>query len=467
MDKIGNYLSCIGGKLISTAKEETTTRITFFQKGNYAFMNYYVSTPDGIPAIQGSQSNSYMYFVSRSQCDVIVDWGDGNVETFEMQYNGTNYIAGWRSLNIDYHKYPDSVGGGWGFGINQETKEYIRPYPNHHYVDEDKEKERHIKMTFSSPDVISFNTNTIAMWGFPIIELPNLEALSISYTLHIPEIPFSRLSKLKKLKQLGFSSLGVRLEVIPETIFTMTNLTFLNMSNIFNLSDPQASNLRKISNLKNLTTLNLTLCHVQTYIKEFNDLPKLANLYITDASSNQDNTPLFDEIDEINPSIKYFSVLDAGYSGSGRRTSWMNEIISGKGLEHVNSYPVNFQSKISIEPPEYLKEMHSLDYMSMGCTFNTQERIDGWINNFYNYVTSWNEITMTNTLKNGKRNQFYGLSMVVYSSQYSQYEFRPSGQYQAPDGFIVDVDNGTPKSPLEKVYVLEKNYKQRWTIKPE
>lgn len=466
MDKVGNYLSYYSGKLISTAKVNEINQIIFFQKGEYAFMNYYVSTPDGIPdPIYGSDINSYIRFISKSPCNITVDWDDGTIETFEMQYNGSVYNAGWRSLTVDYYKNPDSTGGGWNWGINQTTKEYIKPYPNHHYTDGDNEKIRHIKMIFSSPDVYYLQTSTIAMWEFPIIELYNLEQLFLSYTKYIKEIPFLRISKLKNLKQLSLTSLGLRLEVIPESIFTMTNLTSLNVSNIFNLSNIQSSNFRKISALKNLSSLTLTSCYINSYIKEFNDLPKLSALDISNANRGIDGIPSFSEVDKINPRIRIFNVLGAEFSGGGQRTSWMNEEFSGKGLENITYFPVNHQNKISIVPPEYLKEMNALKELSLSQSLRSQERADGWVNNLYDYIIQWEEITMSNTLKNGKRNQFYGLTLYAGSATGDNY--RPSGQYQAPQGFILGSNNGNPQTPMEKIYVLEQNYKQKWQIKPE
>lgn len=44
---------------------------------------------------------------------------------------------------------------------------------------------------------------------------------------------------------------------------------------------------------------------------------------------------------------------------------------------------------------------------------------------------------------------------------------RPSGTEQAPEGFVKGSSNGSPATPMEKIYVLKNNYAQRWTIKPE
>ena len=80
-------------------------------------------------------------------------------------------------------------------------------------------------------------------------------------------------------------------------------------------------------------------------------------------------------------------------------------------------------------------------------------------------MTNWEQVTMTSKLKNGKRNQFYGLSINMWSSGYP-YDYRPSGTYQAPSGFVKGVNNGNPTTPMEKIYVMQNNYAHSWNIRP-
>ena len=74
---------------------------------------------------------------------------------------------------------------------------------------------------------------------------------------------------------------------------------------------------------------------------------------------------------------------------------------------------------------------------------------------------------MASVAKDGERNQFYGLAVSMYGSQYPYENQRPSGTEQAPEGFVKGSSNGFPATPMEKIYVLKNNYAQRWTIKPE
>lgn len=454
--------------LTRTYKIDNTNRVVLYMQGEYAFKSLYFSNPQQIPKpIIGSDHNSTIQFRSSSPGSVTVDWDDGNVETFQMQNNGSFYIIGWRCLDVDYYKNPSSTGGGWGWGIDQSTGQYIKPLPNHHYTDGET-RERHIIITFTCEDVYYFNSETVTMWGFPILELPSLQSLTIRYTSYIKEIPFVRLSKIKKLITLSFASLGDKLQFIPDSLLEMTSLTTLDISGCFDLSNPDSSNFRNIKKLKNLKSFTAAVCNITTYIKEFNDLPNLEHLYISNSNLayyGADGIPTFDEISAINPSIKYFNVLGASFSGGGIRTSWMEKEFNGKGLGNLTYLPIEFQNNLTLVLPEYLKEMNNLMYIYGSNSFKSQSRADTWVNNLYSYMTNWEQVTMTNKLKNGKRNQFYGLNIDMWASS-QPYDYRPSGTYQAPSGFVKGVSNGNPTTPMEKIYVMENNYAHKWNIKP-
>lgn len=153
-----------------------------------------------------------------------------------------------------------------------------------------------------------------------------------------------------------------------------------------------------------------------------------------------------------------FNVLASNVSGNGKRRTWLEDQLGDKNLEKIIYWHAGWQNKISTTVPEYFK--------NMTCSLMSQERIDSFVNSLYNLITGWDEVTMGATLTSGERNQFYGLKITAYSSKYPN-DYRPSGIYQAPDGFIKGISNGNPQTPLEKLYVLSENYKQRWLIAPE
>lgn len=457
MDKYGKYI-----KRIPTPDANRTTIFTRF---NYAFQNYYSNDfyykPD---PILSSTYNCYIRFDSEEDGEAVVDWGDGNIETFPMRKNGDNsYVCAWRTLDIDYRKNPNSTGGAWSLGIDQKTGEYIRPYPNHHYEDDDIKKDRAIKINFTC-DITRAYFYTTVHHSFPILELSNLKYLYLADNKYITEIPYSRLSKLKNLENLYLSRLGAMLEYIPDSIFEMTNLTALTLAGIVNLSNIEASNIRKISNLKKIRTLNLNTTRIPQYIKEFNDLPFLNSLDIS-PNVNPDSQPRFDEVNKINPSLTGLNYMGTGWINGRIRTNWA-EWISGKGIENLTSLTANQAPNLTWVFPEYIRnEMRALKSISLDGNTPTQDRADTFVNNFYDYVTGWTQITMNAIAKDGKRNQFYGLTIGLNNSSEPQNNTRPSGVEQAPSGFVKGSSNGNPTTPMQKVYVLKNNYAQKWTIK--
>lgn len=457
MDKIGNYI-----KRIPTPD---THRTTIFTRFNYAFQNYYSNDfyykPD---PVVGSQHNCSIRFESEEPGEAIVDWGDGNIETFKMRkVSNTSYVCAWRTLDIDYRKNPSSTGGGWGLGIDQETGEYIRPYPNHHYEDDDINAERAIKIKFTGNIIRAFFSTTVHH-NFPILEMSSLKYLSLSDNKYITEIPYSRLSKLKNLIYLYLNRLGGTLEYIPDSIFEMTGLTSLTLAGVVNLTNIDSSNIRKISNLKKLRALDLNTTRLPQYIKEFNELPVVYSINIA-TNINPDTQPKFDEVDKINPSLTSLNYMGSNWINGRNKTNW-SEWISGKGLENLQILAANQAPRLTWNFPEYIRnEMRSLKTFSLDGNTPTQERADTFVNNFYNYVTGWTQITMTTTAKDGKRNQFYGLAIGLNNASEPQNNTRPSGIEQAPSGFVKGVSNGSPTTPMEKIYVLKNNYGQSWTIK--
>ena len=75
-------------------------------------------------------------------------------------------------------------------------------------------------------------------------------------------------------------------------------------------------------------------------------------------------------------------------------------------------------------------------------------------------------LTMSSSASDGKRNQFYGLYLLMYSAS-SPSDKRPSGVLRAPSGFIKGQSNGSPSTPMEMVYVLMNNYGWRFSMAPE
>lgn len=141
--------------------------------------------------------------------------------------------------------------------------------------------------------------------------------------------------------------------------------------------------------------------------------------------------------------------------------------MSGRGLDHITNFYASHSNGIRVDKlPDYIYEMRSITRFGMNYSTHSQKRSDDFVNSFYDLVVGWDQITMTSVAKDGKRNQFYGLSVSMYGSTYPDENQRPTGQEQAPEGFVKGQSNGSPATPMEKIYVLKNNYAQKWTIKP-
>lgn len=451
--------------------EASSNKFVWFTTWDRALRNFYTDDYNYVPdPVVDNPFNTYVEFRSRRHGMVNVDWGDGTREQFPMTkvQGQDDYRIIFRSLAIQYKKNPNNT--TWWFR-KEDGSQYV-PVDNHAYADGRKDVQRFVAIDFTC-DVYYAQIEVCKMTAFPIVDMPDLETLIVSHTTYVNEgIPVDKLSRSKKLTYISLQNVGVRMTAMPEAITSKTEVYYLNMFNILDLRDVESSGIRNIKNMKNLQTLELSSCYLDRYIKEFNDLPRLTWLDITPGPSDMWNysdinsIPSF-EVDKINPSIKEFTIFDDWVNGE-RRTSWNEDNMSGRGLDHITSFSVSHSKNIRVDKlPDYIYEMRAITWFGVNCSTHSQQRSDDFVKSFYDLVVGWDQITMTSAAKDGKRNQFYGLSVNMYRSTFPDENQRPSGAEQAPEGFVKGVSNGIPATPMEKIYVLKNNYAQRWTIKPE
>lgn len=457
-------------------KDTNKGSITFFTKGKYAFRGVDRNdTTDDVPdpILDVNNYNESIQFYSKTPGMCEVDWGDGNKDQFPFVKDRSESIYGryrlmFRRRDISYRKNPDSH--PWWFR-KEDGSQYV-PVDNHAYADGRRDVQRAVSIDFTC-DIYYANIQVCKMTSFPIVDIPGLEFLIVSHTLYVNDgIPVDKLSRSKKLIYIDLQNIGQRMTVIPEAMTSKTEVYYLNMINMLDLRDIESSGIRNIKNMKNLQTLELSSCYLDRYIKEFNDLPKLTSLKIHPGPSDMwnyfdINTLPFFEVDKINPNITDFYFLDDWVSGE-RRTGWNDDNMSGRGLEHLTSFIAAHSNSLRMDKlPDYIYEMRAITWFNVNCSTHSQQRSDDFVDSFYKLVTEWDQITMTSVANDGKRNQFYGLSVSMYTAAYPTENQRPSGTEQAPEGFVKGSSNGSPATPMEKIYVLKNNYAQRWTIKPE
>lgn len=421
------------------------------------------------PIVDLGNFNRNLRFSANNPGFVDVDWGDGTKDQYPLvKISDGSYRIVFRSLDIEYKKNPDDT--TWWFR-KEDGSQYV-PIDNHAYADGRRDVQRAVSIDFTC-DIYYANIQVCKMTSFPIVDIPGLEFLVVSHTMYVNDgIPVDKLSRSKKLIYIDLQNIGQRMTVIPEAITSKTEVYYLNMFNMLDLRDIESSGIRNIKNMKNLQTLELSSCYLDRYIKEFNDLPKLTSLKIHPGPSDMwnyfdINTLPFFEVDKINPNITDFYFLDDWVSGE-RRTGWNDDNMSGRGLEHLASFVAAHSNSLRMDKlPDYIYEMRAITWFNVNASTHSQKRSDDFVNSFYDLVVGWDQITMTSVAKDGKRNQFYSLSVSMYVAAYPTENQRPSGTEQAPEGFVKGSSNGSPATPMEKIYVLKNNYAQRWTIKPE
>lgn len=455
-------------------KDTNKGSITFLTKGKYAFRGVNRNdTTDDVPdpILDGNNYNETIGFYSNAPGMCEVDWGDGSKEQFPFVKARSGSIYGqyrlmFRRRDISYRKNPDSH--PWWF-YKDDGSEYI-PVPNHTY-DDGMDKERVISMSFTN-NVTMMESYRIMMVGFPILDMPSLINIIISIPgdRTITDIPKDRIMRSVNIERITLSEFGVdTLTSIPEDWNRLTKLKGLDLSKSIDFSDTEASNIRKFPSMwPNLEILNLAGGRVRVYPREWLSFSKLRELYISPGeampSFDPNTCPAMDEVDRINSSLKIFSHINRWY---GSVVSW-HPYMSGKGLENIESLDASHSfGNIDVSNlPDYIYEMRSMNSFYMHFSVSTQSRCDTFISTLYDKVMGFNYLTMSSYASDGKRNQFYGLYLTMYSAA-SPVDKRPSGVLQAPSGFIKGQSNGSPSTPMEMVYVLMNNYRWKFNMAPE
>lgn len=404
------------------------------------------------PIISANAFNRSLRFSTRKPGFVDVDWGDGTKDQYPLvKVSDGSYRIIFRSLDIEYKKNPDDT--VWWYK-KEDGSQYI-PVPPHKYSDI---RRREVTMRFSNVIDGEFNMDGIVLHEFPITNLPDITYFAVVRSvLKNGDIPYDRISKSVNLRNIQMGSFihsGVWSNW-PEGFLNMKNLRYFGCNSVFNFGDDPDSNWRRFSEWKNLTGFNFNWCNIPSYDPAFNSIPAVGINIISD----RNNIPVFDEVDKVGDDKTKCSFI-------GKAGSWKQDLVSGK-LNKIQETYVNSPTIPVDDLPDWLYEVREFRIFGLynGSFITTQERSDTFVNSFYDKVMSWEYITMSQTAADGNRNQFYGLTLDLYRAS-APYNKRPSGAYQAPEGFVKGVSNGNPTTPMEKVYVLTNNYGQTWVLAP-
>lgn len=403
------------------------------------------------PIISSNAFNRNLRFSTSKPGFVDVDWGDGTKDQYPLvKISDGSYRIVFRSLDIEYNKNPDDT--VWWYK-KEDGSQYI-PVPPHKYSDI---RRREVTMRFSNVINGEFNMDGIVLHEFPIVNLPDITYLAmVRSVLKNGDIPYDRISKSVNLRniQMGvFIHPGVWSNW-PEGFLNMKDLRFFGCNSTFNFGDDPDSNWRRFSEWKNLTDFNFNWCNIPSYDPAFNSIPAKGINIISD----RNNIPVFDEVDKVGDNKISFYFMANG-------SSWKQDLVAGK----LNKIQVTYCTS-NVVPvdnlPDWLYEVREFRKWNLQSHFiSTQERADTFVNTFYDKIMSWSYITMSQTASDDNRNQFYKLILNLYAAS-GPTNKRPSGVYQAPEGFVKGVSNGNPTTPMEKVYVLTNNYGQTWILAP-
>jgi len=404
------------------------------------------------PIVDSGDFNRNFNISSSKPGFVNVDWGDGTKDQYPLTKNGSVYRIIFRSLDIEWRKNPDAT--TWWFK-KEDGSQYI-PIPPHKY---DSVQKREVTMTFSNVIDSDFSLDGIVLDQFPLINLPDISYLNMTRSvLKNGDIPYDRISKSVNLRNISMGSFihpGVWSNW-PEGFLNMKNLRYFGCNSVFNFGDDPDSNWRRFSEWENLTDFNFNWCNIPSYDPAFNSIPAKSISIISD----RNNIPVFDEVDKVGDDKESVTFMAHG-------SSWKQDLVGGKLNKIHNMYCSSSTAPVD-DLPDYLYEIREFRIWTLrdeGRFINTQERADTFVNTFYDKIMSWSYITMSQTASDGNRNQFYKLTLDLYTAS-APTNKRPSGVYQAPDGFVKGVSNGNPKTPMEKVYVLTNNYGQTWILAP-
>lgn len=403
------------------------------------------------PVIDGGDFNRNLDISSSKPGFVNVDWGDGTKEQYPLVRNGGSYRIIFRSLDIEWRKNPDA--STWWFK-KEDGSQYV-PIPPHKYGSIQR---REVTMKFSNVIDGDFKMDGIVLYEFPLMNMPDISYLHmVRSVLKNGDIPYDRISKSVNLKNIQMGSFyhPGTWSNWPEGFLNMKDLKYFGCNDVFNFADNPDSNWRRFSEWKDLTEFNFNWCNIPSYDPAFNSIPAVSISIISD----RNNIPVFDEVDKVGDD-------KTGVTFMGGGSSWKQDLVGGKLNKIHNTYCSS--SVVSVDDlPDYLYEIREFRIWTLhdGRFINTQERADTFVNTFYDKIMSWSYITMSQTASDGNRNQFYKLTLDLYTAV-TPTNKRPSGVYQAPEGFVKGVSNGNPTTPMEKVYVLTNNYGQTWILAP-
>jgi hypothetical protein len=416
--KIGNNYARIGGKCLSGGK----VILGFETKGagfplSYPYSSTHPSYRTGRMIIDSSTPNK-----------ITVSYGDGTTVVQDFGPHSDYYRVRIADINA-----PDNGGT-------------LIPY--HEYTDGNTDS-RIVSMSFQRAETVyMIETHVMDLYGvFPanIDKLTSLKTLALNHTREISAFPVSIAnSKIKTLRLVNIGSAlnsGIPLE------FLNIPLQDFRISGSVDFSDAEISNFSKINRMKEtLTTLHIAYTKITTLPITFTELYKLSFL---DISTNNYLEPP-SEINSLTALLTL--VAGGGYGFNNTITGW-GDLSSLTEMRHLSMILAQY---LDTNVPAYLVNMPLMYRLSVYGSYKTVERSDAFTNSMYDLVVANAPIvgTASDVLR----------GITVDGSNGAYENAKPSGTYQQPAGYEQGVSNGTPASPMEKIWVMVNQYGHAWTL---
>ncbi|PZW41626.1 hypothetical protein LX95_01307 [Mesonia algae] len=268
----------------------------------------------------------------------------------------------------------------------------------------------------------------------------SLNSLSFNVLRHITSFP-TDLSPLINLKELNLRILSSsKFDKIPDSFFNL-DLERFQASSVFDCSNEVSSNLFKVNQWTNMINLDLRDNNIN-YLPS--DWQSMANTLTTLRIDSNEYTYL-------PPALSLFSNInrfDFGINNSVRQPwfdmSLWNQlstmyIYGDIGISDISSAWIHLFSLRSIN------NFHSW--------INNTTDFNEFINAFYTLCT--NEAYLDTSTPTAQADEYPNKFRDI---SWGHSSLTPTGNYQAPTGFVLGVSNGNPANEAEKIYVLVNNY---------
>lgn len=368
-----------------------------------------------------------------------IDYGDGSSESLPFVQSGSIF-----RLRMSH--------------LGELTNNY--DYPGHYYIpgtdNHDALPEHIVTIRFDKPETVTglIVSETKLYGDFPsdIGLMDGLEVLTLNDTANITGFPL-RIGETASLKDITFRNIGSAMEErIPNSLFDMP-IESITVTNSVNLSDITSSNFDRIGEWAGtLIFFGADSCKIDQMPLEISLCTNLRSLYVRN-----------NRFSVCPPEINGLPLTELRFVGTNPNIVEWGDFSACSDLVTLG-LELNLPGTFTTNIPPWVSSLTKLKKVVAYSTFgHSQARTDTWVDNVYNFVVA--NALITGTDDDPFRAMDFDL-VPTNPSHIPTYNKRPSGIYQQPAGYVQGSNNGTPASPMERIWVLENQYGHTWLLIP-